>query len=65
MEEEEEEEDPDQSESSLLHSSFHSAYELKHNFSLMTTATLLMNPTTPPMIVHLLTQITQKRLTML
>lgn len=64
MEEEEEEEDPDQSESLLLHSLFHLAYELKHNFSSMTTATPLMNPTTPLMIVHLFTQITQKRLMM-
>ena len=64
MEEEEEEEDPDQSESSLLHSSFHLAYELKHNFSSMTTATPLMNPTMPLMIIHLFTQITQKRVTM-
>lgn len=64
MEEEEEEEDPDQSESSLLHSSFHLAYELKHNFLSMMTVTLLMNPTTPLMIVHLFAQIMQKRLTM-
>ena len=64
MEEEEEEEDPDQSESSLLHSSFHLAYELKHNFLSMMMATPLMNPTTPLMIIHLFTQIMQKRLTM-
>ena len=64
MEEEEEEEDPDQSESSLLHSLFHLAYELKHNFSSMMTVTPLMNPTTPLMIIHLFAQITQKRLMM-